>query len=365
MTPLMILPSVLLSTIIQYLRAMTFSPSDIVHVIGGTIIGNPDVSVSQINGLEHARKESISFLSKQSYKHLLPKTAASIIVLPDNLSVEPLDRQCFIVVSDINLAVQQLATFFSNAHQTRTSISNHASISKQASMEDNVSIGAYSIVSKGASIAENTSIRSQVFIGENVRIGKSCIIYPGVKIYANTQIGDHVIIHSNAVIGADGFGYHFTGERFNKIEHLGNVIIENHVEIGSNTVIDRAVFDSTIIHEGSKLDNLIQIAHNVNIGKHTVIAGQAGISGSSRVGNYVQIGGQAGLAGHLDIADGSQIQAQSGVPSSIKEKNKKWYGYPILPYRTYLRSFAVFKQLPDFLKELLALRKDVDELKKR
>lgn len=342
---------------------MSFSPADIVNVIGGTIKGDSNTRVSKINGLKHASNESISFLSKQSYKHLLAKTAASIIVLPENQNIEPTESQCFILVADIDLAIQQLATLFCNDQRSNGIQSHHASVSKETNIPLSVSIGAFSIIHKGVSIGENTSISSQVFIGEHTTIGKSCIIYPGVKIYANTQIGDHVIIHSNAVIGADGFGYHFTGERFKKIEHLGNVIIENHIEIGSNTVIDRAVFDSTIIREGSKLDNLIQIAHNVEIGKHTVIAGQAGISGSSRIGNYVQIGGQAGVAGHLEIADGSQIQAQSGVPSSIKEKNKKWYGYPILPYHRYLRSFAIFKQFPELIKEILSLRKDVDELK--
>lgn len=343
---------------------MAYSPEDIVRIIGGSIKGNRDVHVTNIRGLKNAQKESISFVSRSLYLHLLAKTEASIIIISDEHR-EPKDGQCFILVSDVMQAVQQLALHFKDNMSNPIDISPDQAISTESTIDPSVKIGVFSVVQQGVSIAKDTSIGTQVFIGEHVKIGKSCIIYPGVKIYAHTTIGDHVIIHSNAVIGADGFGYHFSEGRFNKIEHLGNVIIEDHVEIGSNTVIDRATFDSTIIRTGSKLDNLVQVAHNVDIGKHTVIAGQAGISGSSRIGNYVQIGGQAGLAGHLNIADGSQIQAQSGVPSTINEKNKKWYGYPVMPYFEYLRSFAIFKKLPEFIKEILALRKDVDELKRK
>lgn len=343
---------------------MTFSAQQITEHIQGTIKGNHQVTVSQINGLEQADKESLSFLSKRSYRSLLEETLASIVVIDQKTTAQPKGFQCFILVENVALAVQQLSVLFKATSQKDIKIDDLASIHSGLSIADSVDIGAFSVVGKDAQIDEHTKIGSQVYIGENVLIGKHCHIYPGVKIYANTIIGNHVIIHSNAVIGSDGFGYHFTNQQFNKIEHLGNVIIEDYVEIGSNTVIDRAVFDSTIIREGTKLDNLIQLAHNVEIGKHTVIAAQSGISGSTTIGNHVQLGGQVGIAGHIKIADGSQIQAQSGVPSSITEKNKKWYGYPSLPFRTYLRSYAIFKKLPEMFTELLALRKDIDELKK-
>jgi len=343
---------------------MAFSAQQIAKHIQGEIIGNQDMKVNKINGLEHADTDSISFLSKQSYILFLDKTDAAIIVVDKQTKAAPKNYQCFIAVENVALAVQQLSLLFQPTLQQEFKIDDAASIHSDSFIAETVNIGAFSVVEKSAHIKEQTHIGTQVYIGNNVSIGKQCIIYSGVKIYANTVIGNNVIIHSNAVIGSDGFGYHFANNQFNKIEHLGNVIIEDHVEIGSNTVIDRAVFDSTIIKEGTKLDNLIQLAHNVEIGKHTVIAAQTGISGSSRIGNYVQLGGQVGIAGHIEIADGTQIQAQSGVPSSITEKNKKWYGYPTLPFRAYLRSYAIFKKLPQLFKELLALRKDVDELRK-
>jgi len=319
---------------------MAFSAQDIANHIQGKIIGNQGVEVDKINGLEYADSNSLSFLSKQSYTSLLDITNASIIIVNQQSQATPKNSQCFIVVENVASAIQQLSILFKPTIKKEFTINNDASVDTDSSIAETVSIGAFSVVDKGARIAEQSQIGTQVYIGENVRIGKQCIIYSGVKIYANTIIGNNVIIHSNAVIGSDGFGYHFENNQFYKIE------------------------DSTIIKEGTKLDNLIQLAHNVEIGKHTVIAAQSGISGSTTIGNHVQLGGQVGIAGHIEIADGTQIQAQSGVPSSINEKNKKWYGYPTLPFRDYLRSYAIFKKLPQIVKELLALRKDVDELKK-
>jgi len=343
---------------------MAFNAQQIAEHIQGTIRGNSTVLVNKINGLKQADNDSLSFLSKQSYISLLEETNASIVVIDKQTHLEPKDFQCFISVENVGSAVQSLSVLFKPMIHQEFIIADNSSVHQNARVADSVNIGAFTVIEQHAKIDSYTHIGSQVYIAENVQIGMHCVIYPGVKIYANTLIGNHVIIHSNAVIGSDGFGYNFTETQLKKIEHLGNVIIKDHVEIGSNTVIDRAVFDSTIIKEGTKLDNLVQLAHNVEIGKHTVIAAQSGISGSTRIGDYVQLGGQVGIAGHLDIADGSQIQAQSGVPSSIKEKNKKWYGYPTLPFRAYLRSYALFKKLPQMFKELLALRKDVDELKK-
>lgn len=342
---------------------MTWSPAQIANAIDGTMSGNQNSLIRQINGLELADETSVSFLLRESYAHYLHTSKAAVIVMSADRDEKPQGQQCFIKVKDILLAMKQVSSLFEIDKQTSTQSSSQTEISPSAYIHESVKIGSFSIISEDAQVGEGTSIGSQVYIGPGVIIGKHCNLYAGVKVYAHTQIGNHVIIHSNAVIGADGFGYLFMKDQFEKIEHLGNVIIEDNVEIGSNTVIDRAVFDSTIIRKGTKLDNLIQVAHNVEIGKHTMIAAQTGISGSSKVGRYVQLGGQVGLAGHIEIADGSQVQAQSGIASSITEKNKKWYGYPILPYRVYLRSYALFKRLPELFKQLKEMRKDLDQLK--
>lgn len=342
---------------------MTWSPKQIAQAINGEISGLQNIVVDHVSSLDKANERSISFLFRQSHEQYLETTKASLIILSDERTVHAQDHQCFIKVENVLLAMQQISAMMANNHLATSQNPLEVNIAPSAEVHKSVHIGSYSIIDEGAQIAENTIIGSQVYIGHHVIIGKHCKLYPGVKIYAHTQIGDYVNIHSNAVIGSDGFGYEYTDNQFEKIEHFGNVIIEDNVEIGSNTVIDRAVFNSTIIRKGTKLDNLIQIAHNVEIGEHTVIAAQTGISGSSRVGSRVQLGGQVGIAGHLEIADGSQIQAQSGIPSTIKEKNKKWYGYPVLPYRAYLKSYALFKRLPDLFKQIKELRKDLDKIK--
>lgn len=342
---------------------MTWSPTDIAAAIDGQISGYTQVTVDHVSGLATANERSIGFLFRQSHNHYLENSKAAVIILSSDRSEEPRDHQCFIKVKNVISAMDQLSSFINQDFVSSNGESTVIDIASTAEVHDSVTIGAFSIIADGARVGQQTKIGSQVYIGPQVSIGKNCILYPGVKLYANTHIGDHVIIHSNAVIGSDGFGYEYTNDQFEKITHFGNVIIEDHVEIGSNTVIDRAAFDSTIIRKGTKLDNLIQVAHNVEIGEHTAIAAQTGISGSSRIGSHVQLGGQVGIAGHLEIADGSSVQAKSGVPSSITEKNKKWYGYPTLPYRAYLKSYALFKRLPELFNQMKELRKDIERLR--
>jgi len=329
--------------------------------LGGTLIGNPGISASRISGIENAVPDSISFLGNLKYKKHLVTCQASIILIPKDVTATPKSNQAFISLPDVMSGLQQLSDLFHQASKTTFGISDQCSINDSASIDQGVGIGDYSIISKDVSIGSNTQIYGQVYLGQNVTIGKDCIIYPGVKIYHDSIIGDRVIIHSNAVIGSDGFGYSFSEGSYQKIHQLGNVIIENDVEIGSNTVIDRAAFDSTIIKQGVKLDNLIQIAHNVEIGAHTAMAAQSGIAGSATIGEHCRIGGQVAIVGHIEVADGSQIQGKSGVASSIKEKHQKWYGYPAISFYQYLKSYAVFKKLPEVMKELRELRRLVDK----
>jgi len=230
-------------------------------------------------------------------------------------------------------------------------ISELSKIHPDAELDDTVSVGDFTKISKGAVIGRNAIIGDQVLIGANVKIGDRTIIMSGVKILAGVGIGTDCIIYPNAVIGTDGFGHVLGDKNHVKIHHSGTVIIEDHVEIGSGTIIDRGSLGNTIIRKGAKLDNLIQVAHGVEIGEGVVIAAQTGISGSSKVGKGSRLGGQVGIAGHITIAPGSQIQAKSGVSSSITEPNKKWYGYPVLSYYNYLRSYAMFKNLPELFRD--------------
>ncbi len=345
---------------------MTLLAKDIAMLVSGKLKGDGSREIHSIKGLETAQPGNLSFLVKQKHQEQFESSKASVFVVANDIDYKQSDFQTFIEVDNVMAAVQLISEHFAGqAIPKEATISSLSQLASSVRCGEHVRIDAYTIVQDQVSIGTGTTIGSQVHIGDHVSIGDHCIIYPGVKIYAHAVIGDHVIIHSNAVIGSDGFGFHFDGNRFKKIHHTGNVVIEDFVEIGSNTVIDRAAFDTTIIREGTKLDNLIQVAHNVDIGKHNVIAAQTGISGSVDIGNGCQIGGQVGIAGHLTIADGTEIQAKSGVPSSITEPNQKWYGYPVLKFRDYLRSYALFKKLPKLINELNSLKKEVKNLNQK
>jgi UDP-3-O-[3-hydroxymyristoyl] glucosamine N-acyltransferase len=234
---------------------------------------------------------------------------------------------------------------------------------KTARMGMGVNIGEFTVIQENATIGENTTIFPQVFIGKNVSIGKNTLIYAGVKIYHDCMIGDNVVIHANVVIGSDGFGFAQQHDgTYLKIPQLGNVIIENNVEIGANSTIDRASMGSTLLKEGVKLDNLVQIAHNVTIGKNTVLASQSGVAGSSKVGDNCQIGGQVGIIGHLTVSNRTFIQGQSGVVSNIKEENTKWYGTPAIDYMTYLRGYSQMSKLPEMAKQMRAMQAKIAEM---
>lgn len=340
-----------------YLSSMQMTAGQLAHTLGGTLIGNPDISASRISGIEKAIPDSISFLGNLKYRKYLAACKASIILIPEGIADVPKAEQAYISLQNVMAGLQQLSDLFHQADDMTLGISDRCSIDENTVIADGVGIGDFTIISNGVEIGQDTQVHGQVYLGKNVRIGKHCIIYPGVKIYHGSIIGDRVVIHSNAVIGSDGFGYSFAEGSYQKIHQLGNVIIEDDVEIGSNTVIDRAAFDSTIIKKGVKLDNLIQIAHNVEVGSHTAIAAQSGVAGSAKIGEYCRVGGQVAIVGHIEVADGSQIQGKSGVASSIKEKNKKWYGYPAISFYQYLKSYALFKQLPEMMKELIELRR--------
>jgi UDP-3-O-[3-hydroxymyristoyl] glucosamine N-acyltransferase len=342
---------------------MTFTASQIALLVNGKIEGDANASVSSFGKIEEAKTGQLAFLANPKYEDHLYSTQASIIIVNESLQLKENIGSTLIRVPD---AYSAFATLLSKYQEMMTQqmngIQQPSYIAKTASYGENVFVGAFTYVGENVRIGTNTKIFPGVFIGDNVTIGNSTIIHPGVKIYKDCLVGDRVTIHAGTVIGSDGFGFAPQADgTFKKVPQIGNVIIENEVEIGANTTIDRATIGSTIIKAGAKLDNLIQVAHNVEIGNSTVIAAQAGISGSTKIGKGAMIGGQAGVVGHLQIGDGAKINAQSGVSKSI-EAGKAVTGSPAHDYTAALRSQAISRNLPQLEKRVKELEALVKEL---
>lgn len=333
---------------------MVLTAAELASMTDGELLGNPATILTHPSKIEEGQEGSICFLSNPKYEHYLYETKASLVIVSKDFEAKQEVKPALLKVDNVAMTVSRLLAQFDQSQQTKShSIHPSAVISTSSKLSDNVYIAASVVIEDNTIIGENVQIHPQVYIGSNVTIGKNTILFPGVKIYKDCVIGEHVILHSNVVIGSDGFG--FTPNEhgvYSKVPQIGNVQIGNHVEIGANTTVDRGTLGSTIIGNGVKLDNLIQIAHNVNIGENTVIAAQTGIAGSTKIGKNCMIGGQVGIVGHITIADGVMIQAQSGISSSIKEINSKWYGSPAMNYQDFLRSFVEFRKLPELRKKL-------------
>jgi UDP-3-O-[3-hydroxymyristoyl] glucosamine N-acyltransferase len=342
---------------------MRISAKILSELLNGVLIGNPNVEVYKPARIEEGVAGSISFLANPKYNEFAYTTDASILLVNKAFVAEKPVKATLIKVDDVRNSLNVLLEKFGDAVKSdSTGIDSQAVVDKSAEIGENIKIAAQSFISAGASIGDNTIIHPQVFVGENVKIGKNCILYPGVKIYRDCIIGDGCILQANVVVGSDGFGFVPQEDgAYKKIPHLGNVVIGNDVEIGAGTTIDRAVMGSTMIGNGVKLDNLIMIAHNVCIGDHTVIAAQAGVAGSTKIGAYCMIGGQAGFVGHIEVADYTKVQAQSGVTKSQKKSGGALYGSPALEYQNYVKSYAVFKQLPELFKRLNEIEKRISK----
>jgi len=337
---------------------MEITAGEITDFLGGTIIGDRSAKIRGASTIEGGKAGTISFLSNLKYEEYVYNSDASAILVDKSFEPSYPVKAALIRVDNVYESLAKLLDKFNVNDEVIRHISPQSSVHETAVIGNNVGIGTFSIIDAEAEIGNNVEIDNQVCIGKRCIIGANTIIKAGVKVLDDCVIGANVIIHSNTVIGSDGFGFAPTGEgNYVKIRQLGNVVIEDDVEIGSNCAIDRATFGSTIIHSGAKLDNLIQIAHNVEIGSHTVIAAQTGIAGSAKIGEGCKIGGQVGIVGHIHIADGTQIQAQSGVQSSVKIKNSRLFGSPALDYTNYLRSYAIFKNLPSLAEKMDKLGK--------
>lgn len=343
---------------------MEFNALQIASIIGGKIEGKQDVSVSAFGKIENAENGQLAFLANPKYEDFLYYTGASIVIINDSLELKQPVNSTLIRVPDAYSAFATiLATYQKMMAEHMTGIQQPSFIAPTAKLGENVFIGAFAYISEDVVIGNNVKIFPQVFLGNNVRIGDNSTIYPGVKIYYDCVIGKNVTIHASTVIGSDGFGFApMPDGTFKKVPQIGNVVIEDNVEVGANTCIDRATLGSTLIKSGGKLDNLIQIAHNVEVGVNTVIAAQAGVSGSTKIGNNVMIGGQAGIVGHLQIADSSRINAQSGVSKSIKVPNSSVTGSPAYDYTSALRSQALSRNLPEMEKRIGELEQLIQQL---
>jgi len=339
---------------------MEFKASLIADFLQGTVEGDPDVSVSAFAKIEEGHRGALSFLANPKYEKYLYETESSIVIVNQTQKTEHPVKCTLIRVDDPYRAFASLLEMYaSQQQQDKLGREEPVFVAESATLGENIYIGAFSYIADNAKIGNHVKIHPQVYIGENVSVGDNTILYPGVKIYHNCKIGNHCVIHSGVVIGSDGFGFAPQSDTdFKKVPQIGNVVIEDWVEIGANTCIDRATMGSTILRRGVKLDNLIQIAHNVEIGENTVIAAQTGISGSCKIGKNCMFAGQVGLAGHITIADGVKIGAQSGLNASIKKPDSTLLGSPAMDYQNCIKSYVIIRRLPD-------LKKKVDEIEKR
>lgn len=346
---------------------MKFTAQQVATLVGGRIEGNEQATVHNIAKIEDGKPGDLCFIANPKYEDYLYQTEASVVLVNETLALKESVQATLIRVKDAYASFALILQTYQEitAPKPKTGIESPSFIDPTSKVADDIYLGAFSYVGAQSSIGSGTRIHANCNIGNQVSIGAHCIIYPGVTIYNGCNIGDHVIIHSGTVIGSDGFGFAFEQGSFKKIPQLGNVVIENDVEIGANCTIDRATIGSTIIRSGVKLDNLIQIAHNVEIGSNTVIAAQAGISGSTKIGAYCMVGGQAGIVGHIKIADQTKINAQSGVAKEIKEPGRSFTGSPAFDYKSSLKSQVIYKHLPDLQQEIIQLKKEIEALKNK
>lgn len=335
---------------------------EIARFIKGEIVGDANLVITGVCGIKEAQEGDIAFVANQKYFPLTAQTRASAIITPKDMkvagkSVILADNPSLAFTNVISLFMQEQVKPLKGIHKT-------AVIADDAVIEKDVSIGPYAVIDSKARVGANTTIYSGCFIGQRTTIGQDCLIYPNVTIRERAAIGNHVVIHSGAVIGADGFGFVNVDGVQEKIPQVGTVVIEDHVEIGANVTIDRARFDKTFIGRGTKIDNLVQIAHNVSIGRNCIIVSQVGISGSVTIGDGVILAGQVGVAGHLTIGEGAIVTAKSGVSKSIPAKTIVW-GIPAKPHHHAKRANAAFQRLPEYVKIISELKRRVEELESR
>lgn len=334
---------------------MEFTASQIAEFISGRILGDKDTVITGVSPIERGERGHLSFVAQEKFVSYLQNTHCAVLIVSNKLIDENKSYPSTIIaVEDAYLSFQVLMNLYQKLQKRKEGIEEGSSIDQTVVLGEDVYIGAFTYLAEKVKVGDGTQIFPHVYVGQHVKIGKNCQIFSGVRIYDYCVIGDNTIIHSNTVVGSDGFGFQPTKEGYQKIPQLGNVVIENNVEIGANCTIDRGTIGSTVIGEGTKIDNLIQIAHNVKIGKHNVIAAQAGIAGSTTLGDWNMIGGQTGIVGHITIGNKVSVQAQSGVNSNAQD-GEVLYGSPAIAAGDFRRSYVHFKNLPQLAKRIAEL----------
>ncbi|MEH6656473.1 UDP-3-O-(3-hydroxymyristoyl)glucosamine N-acyltransferase [Leeuwenhoekiella marinoflava] len=336
---------------------MKFTAEQIAGILEGSVDGNPEIEVSKLSKIEEGKQGSLTFLANPKYTSYIYKTKASIAIVNKDFQPEHELDITLIRVDDAYKSFSKLLEYYNQVKLNKTGIEEPVFVSDSASYGENIYLGAFAYLGNNVRIGDNVKIYPNVYIGDNCVIGNNCVIFQGAKIYSDSILGDTVYIHSGSIIGADGFGFapNESGE-YSRIPQTGNVVIEDNVDVGAGTTIDRATLGSTIIRKGVKLDNQIQIAHNVEIGEHTAIAAQTGIAGSTKIGKNCLIGGQVGIVGHITIGDRVKIQAQSGIGRNLKD-DETVQGSPALSYSDFNKSYVHFKNLPGLVQQINNLEK--------
>ena len=342
---------------------MEFSAQQIAGFLNGTIEGDPNVKVSNFSKIEEGKPGTLTFLANLKYAHHIYNTEASIVLVNNDFKPEQPIRATLVKVENAYAALAMLLNLLEQSKSKKKGVDSTAFIAASATVSDDCYVGNFAYIGEGVKMGKNCMVYPHAYIGDHVTVGDNCVFYPHATVYENCIIGNNCILHAGSVVGADGFGFAPEGETYKKIPQLGNVIIEDDVEIGANTTIDRAVMDSTIIRRGVKLDNLVQIAHNVEVGENTVMAAQVGIAGSVKVGKHCMFGGQVGLAGHIHVADNVVFGAQAGVISDVKESTTL-LGAPAINAKNFMRSSAIFNRLPDIYRSLGQMQREIEQLKK-
>ena len=339
---------------------MEFSAQQIAMLLGGKIIGDGNRKVSDVGSIESAKEGQLTFLCDAKYLPYLSSTGASVVLMTDSIAFEGETNATLIRVENARAAMGQLLALVAKAmNPAKQGVEQPSYVSEGVAVPEDAYIGAFAYVGKNVQLGKGVQIYPHTYIGDNVRIGDNTILYSGVRIYYNCVVGNDCILHAGVVVGSDGFGFEPDAKGVNqKLPQIGNVIIEDDVEIGANTTVDRAMMGSTIIRRNAKIDNLVQVAHNVEVGESTFLCSQVGVAGSSKIGAHCILAGQVGVAGHLEIADNCVFGAQSGIPSSVR-KAGMYQGSPIIDTMNWRRSVVGFKQLPDLMKKLQELEKKV------
>ncbi len=341
---------------------MEFTAKQIAELLGGTVDGNGNAAVNTFAKIEEGTPGALSFLSNVKYTQHIYTTKSSVVLVNKDFKPEQPVSATLVRVDNAYEALAKLMSIYASMKPGRTGISSLASVSEKAKIGKNVYIGPFAVIEDGATVGDNTQIYPLVTIGEGASVGSDCILYPHVTIYYACKVGNRCILHAGSVVGADGFGFAPTPNGYDKIPQIGIAELEDDVEIGANTCVDRSTMGRTVVHKGVKLDNMVQVAHNVEVGENTVISAQTGIAGSSKVGAWCMIGGQSGISGHLTIGDKVNFCAKTGAISNI-ESNQTIMGYPAIAHRNYLRSSILFKQLPEMDATIRQLQKEIEELK--